>query len=187
MKVTVKAAPHAPSRPLGSCSATARPLGHLIMGIDPGLSGAIAIYDPRARAPVAIHDMPIVARGANDRRHVDLYQLSALIDGYSADCALAIIEEVSAMPRDGVASAFRFGQATGIITGIVAANYIPHITVRPAVWKMAMGLSHEKKLSLDMVRKLFPAFSHHFARKKDDGRAEALLLAVYASRGVFGR
>lgn len=158
--------------------------GTLIMGIDPGLSGAVALYHPGANVPVAIHDMPLSPPGKSGKRSIDLFQLAALIDGYAADTKIAIIEEVHAMPGQGVTSMFRFGFATGAITGIVAANYVPYLTAHPAAWKAAMGLSFNKDLSREKAAKLFPHFSHYFERKKDDGRAEALLLAVFAARGM---
>lgn len=90
------------------------------------------------------------------------------------------------MPRDGVASAFRFGYGAGVIQGIFDALEIKTLKIKPSVWKNAKGLNSNKKYSIDLARKLFPDYREHYFRLlKHDGRAEAAILAHYASE-VFG-
>lgn len=153
---------------------------NLIIGIDPGLSGAVAIYNPLENSLIDVFDMPL--HEVKGRRHLDLYQLAMAIDGYASQTKLAIIEDVSAMPGQGVTSMFRFGVATGVPAGILAALMVPIFFAHPASWKNAMGLSRDKDASRQMASRMFPKETKRFARKKDDGRAEALLLAVFASR-----
>ncbi len=156
------------------------------MGVDPGLSGAVAFYDLEKAAVVAVHDMPL--HEVSGKRHIDLYQLAAIIDGHAKDIEFAVIEEVGVMTgKEGVVGMFRFGQAAGCVQGIVAAYMIPMFLVKPSVWKSAMGLTRDKDHSRQKASQLFPSSAHLWARKKDDGRAEALLLAVFGSKVRTGR
>lgn len=165
------------------------PKGKFILGVDPGLSGALALYDKVTHETI-IQDMPIHT-DPTGKRNVDLYKLSLFIDSYASDIAFAVIEEVGGMVYtdkcgnrrgQGSVSSFNFGKAAGIVQGIVAASLLPILLVRPNVWKCAMGLSSDKQKSLDKAIDLFPLHAQQFSRKKDDGRAEALLLAVFAAR-----
>lgn len=154
----------------------------LILGIDPGLSGALAYFNYQLNEIHSLHDMPI--HEIKGKRHLDYYALTRLIKTYSPSTAFAVIEDVSAMPGQGVTSMFRFGQAFGVAQGAVAAAEIPMTFVRPSVWKSAMNLSHDKDDSRRKASHLFPKDIEKWARKKDDGRAEALLLAVFAARNT---
>jgi crossover junction endodeoxyribonuclease RuvC len=153
---------------------------HLILGIDPGLSGALAFYDPKANAVTEIHDMPTLE--IKGKKRLELYQMSTLVEKLAREIKMAFIEDVGAMPGQGVTSMFRFGFAAGAIQGVIASFMVPMTLVRPGVWKGAMGLSHDKDASRARASQLFPRESHRWARKMDDGRAEALLLAVFGSR-----
>ncbi len=154
----------------------------LILGIDPGLTGSLALYNPATKEVVDIKDMPI--HMIKDKKHIDLYQLAGWFDEHSKTITSAIIEDPSAMPGQGVTSMFRFGQACGVMAGMTAAFFIPIIFVKPAVWKMQMGLTHDKDQSRRKASHMFPREAGRFAKKKDDGRAEALLLAVYGERYI---
>ncbi len=155
-------------------------VANLILGVDPGLSGAMALYNPMLDSVVDVWDMP--THELKGRRFIDIYQLADIVSKFAKEVKIAIIEELSSMPRDGVKQAFKLGQGHGIITGIVAANMVPIQPVTPSVWKAQMGLSHDKDLSRKKASYMFPKESVRFSKKKDDGRAEAVLLAVFGER-----
>lgn len=152
---------------------------HFILGIDPGQSGALALVDVAAPNVIVI-DMPV--HEIRGKKHLDLYQLARWIDLYAASVSRAVVEEVGAMPKQGVSSSFKFGFNAGAANMAVAAAFIPAVLVRPNVWKREMGVAAAKTTSRQAASRLFPAFSHLWHRETDDGRAEAVLLAVYGSR-----
>lgn len=154
---------------------------HLILGIDPGLTGAIAFYDPILKSIHHVSDIPLNPT----TNTIDLYALSNLINQHALQTALACVEDPSAMPNQGVVSMFTFGKVCGIINGIVASNNIPLFHVKPSVWKKILGLSSDKNLSRAMAAQKFPSSSDLFKRKKDDGRAEAALLAYFGTRFLY--
>lgn len=146
-----------------------------IIGIDPGLSGAIAILTPAGELE-ALHDLPIITDGK--LKWVDAQGMTSfLIDSLRGRPAKAYIERVQAFPSQGRSSCFNFGVGFGSLLALVQARYLPIELVTPAVWKRAMGLSSDKRASLDKARLLYP--SADLGLQKHDGRAEALLLARY--------
>lgn len=152
---------------------------HLILGVDPGITGAIAFLDIEKKRAHTVIDMPTVQ--VRDKKRLDLHALAIEIDGLAAITRFAVIEEVGARPGDGVTGMFNFGYSSGAVAGIVAASMIPIFMVKPAIWKMLMGLGYVKDESRDLATKFYPLDSGHWARKKDHGRAEALLLAHYGA------
>lgn len=152
-----------------------------IIGVDPGLSGAIAIIDAKTTSIVDLHDMPIIEY-KRKKNQIDLYTLASIVDAHAKQTKMAIVEEVGAMPKQGVVSTFRFGYVTGIVVGVLSANYISITQIKPSVWKPALGLSRDKEDSRVLASKLYPKEVHRWARKKDDGRAEALLLAWFGRK-----
>jgi crossover junction endodeoxyribonuclease RuvC len=155
---------------------------HLYMGVDPGLSGAVAVFDP-ARQHLTLLDMPVhsIRVGRGKRKQIDLGELARFVDVYAADVAKATIESVHAMPKQGVSSSFSFGFAAGVVQGVIAAHFIPVQLVTPAVWKRALGLTSDKDASRQLAGRVFARQGDLFRRKKDDGRAEAALLARYGA------
>ncbi len=148
----------------------------LIIGIDPGLSGALAILDANGTAE-AVHDLPVIRDGRLS--WIDGGQMqSLLIEAVQGRPARVVVERVSAMPRQGIASAFNFGCGFGSILAIAQARQLPIELVTASTWKRALGLTGDKRASLDKARLLFPTAELHLA--KHDGRAEALLLAHWA-------
>jgi crossover junction endodeoxyribonuclease RuvC len=143
------------------------------MGIDPGISGAVAFYFPDQRAGISAYDVPIVGKEINASALFDL------IHQYAPD--LAVIEIVHSMPKQGVASSFNFGMSYGIAKGVVGSLHIPTINVAPTKWKKHFGLTADKEQARALAISTWP-FSEHFRRKKDNGRAEAALLALYGAR-----
>ena len=155
-----------------------------ILGIDPGLSGALCLYQCRT-GPITVLDIPTIeVRVAKSlKRQIDLYALGNWLDMHRNLIKVAIIEQVGSMPAQGVTSSFNFGFTAGAIQGLVAANAIPMTLVRPQVWKSAFGLlRQDKDASRQAASRIAPQFSHHWHLKKHDGRAEAFLLAVYGSK-----
>jgi hypothetical protein len=148
----------------------------LTIGIDPGLSGAVAILAADG-TPEVLADLPII-RDAK-LAWIDGSALqSVILAALKGRTAHAIVERVSSMPAQGIASAFQFGVGFGSILGVLQALHIRIELVTPAVWKRSYGLSKDKHASLHKARLLFPSAELHLA--KYDGRAEALLIAQWA-------
>lgn len=151
----------------------------MILGIDPGLDGALALV--KGRKVVAVHDMPTHTITVNDskRREIDIAGLDALFAELDAlhGPFPALVEDPHAMPGQGVSSSFKFGVNCGIVKTLVFVHRIPVTYVRPATWKRRLGLTADKDAVRKRASELFPAAAHYFARKRDDGRAEAVLLA----------
>lgn len=151
----------------------------MILGIDPGLSGAIALLD-RDGSLLAAHDMPAVDHAVSPAA------LRALIDALPGVPREAWIEQVSAMPKQGVSSTFAFGRAYGIAEGVVSAMGIAVRFVRPHAWKSHHRVSSDKESSRALALRLWPSQAELFARKRDENRAEAALIARYGfERGVM--
>ena len=153
----------------------------LIVGIDPGLSGALAILDHDD--VLLLEDLPTVQfSDARIKHRLDGVGLTAMLKPYAVDVLLAIVEKVAARPGEAPSGAFSFGYSSGDIAGVLGALQIPITTVQPAVWKKAMGLGSSKDLSRARALELFPAMADKLARKKDHDRAEALLMAEWGRR-----
>lgn len=153
------------------------------LGVDPGLSGALAFFDPDSN-DLIVHDMPCheIIRNSKTKRQLDLYQLGMLVDSMATKTIAAHIEQVSSLPGQGVSSVFSFGFSAGAIQAVVAANLIPMTLTPPATWKRQMGLSASKDASRLRASQLMPKHAHYWARAKDDGRAESALLAYLMSK-----
>ena len=150
-----------------------------VIGVDPGLSGAIAIIDVRGGL-VDAWDMPTVEIkvGKAMKRRVAPEVIAAELRTY-APHAIAYIEKVSAMPGQGVSSMFAFGEAYGLVRGVLAGMGIPCTTVTPAVWTKAMRVAAGKDGSRQRAMELWPDKATLFKRVKDDGRADASLIAQW--------
>lgn len=152
------------------------------------MTGAVAVVDfsdPKHPRVVEVKDMPTfeVASSKGTKNVIDLYGLGGLVGKYRGKSVRAFVEEVSSMPEQGVASSFNFGFAAGCAHMAVAGALIPLTPVRPGVWKKAMGLvGKEKDDSRRLASRIIPSAGVHWPLKKHDGRAEAVLLAVYGSR-----
>ena len=147
----------------------------MIVGIDPGFTGAIAILDKKGE--IILYDMPTLY--IMKRKQVDGKALTRFFKPISHIIEMAIVEDVHAMPEQGVTSTFRFGYSAGIIMGVLQALGIKTLRVKPSAWKQALGLSRDKAESLSLATKLFPKYKSYFKRAKDDGRAEACLIAHF--------
>jgi crossover junction endodeoxyribonuclease RuvC len=140
----------------------------MIIGIDPGLSGAYALLTD---AYATVGDLPIV------NKHLDAAEFLRIIKAQPID--LAIVEAVTARPGNGSVSSFTFGRCYGAILATLACAGLRTITVPPAVWKRRMNLSADKERSRARAIMEFPQTTG-LSRRRDEGRAEALLLALYA-------
>lgn len=159
----------------------------LLMGIDPGLGGAICVVDCDRNLLVDMIDLPTFGKATKARKSgeftlLDVHSLSSLIDLYAPLTALAVLEEPGAMPKQGLGSTFRFGHVCGQIHGVLAGHYIPVATVKPSVWKSALALDHDKSKSMAMATAQFPAASGLWKQKQHNDRAEAALLTVYGRK-----
>lgn len=148
-----------------------------VMGIDPGVTGAIALYS--GGQEVFIEDIPYVESGSKGKKEVNVQGYADLIEFSFGNADEAAIELVGPMPKQGVTSSFNFGQTFGIIKGVVAACRIPYTLISPVKWKMELGLNNDGEKSRQRALQWFPKSSHYFARKMDHNRAEAALIAKY--------
>lgn len=156
----------------------------LTIGIDPGASGAIALlcdgelYDA--------DDMPTVPRraGGNQVEPVALAGMIRALRGARVGAhVVAILEQVSAMPGQGVSSMFRFGESYGVVRGVLGALSVPIVHAPPAAWKKALGLAGaDKDLARTRAIETWPNSAHLFQRKRDVGRADAALIALWGWR-----
>lgn len=157
-----------------------------VIGIDPGLEGGMAVYDVVAKKLVEVRPLPVVDEGSgrykdnNVDAHAFAEMIAVAVEAY--DVQLVVIEKVHSSPQMGVASAFKFGDNYGIVR-MASMIYAPRVEfVTPQRWKARMMLSFDKKQSLAMARKMFPG--EWFPRAKDNGLAEAALIAFYAARDL---
>ena len=156
--------------------------GMRILGIDPGLSGAIAILEEKK--VLSIFDMPVMADGKKNKRQLNSAQLVNIIreNIAGADEIAVIVEQVNAMPGQGVTSMFNFGQTFGAIKGVCAALNLPIFFVRPSKWKKHFELINSSKdSSRTKVIEMYPSLSNQLSKKKDVNKSDAILIARYYS------
>lgn len=151
-----------------------------ILGVDPGASGALCILCTKTEI-LEIYDMPTVTiqRGTRHVRQVNAALLVDILRESKPD--RAFVEAVHAMPGQGVSSMFAFGRALGVIEGALAGLNIPQTLVPPAEWTKAMRVKGGKDGARNRAIELYPRHSNLFARVKDDGRADATLIATYGA------
>ncbi len=154
----------------------------LIIGIDPGISGSICFFeDGRV---VDVIDMPTMTEGKKNKKQVNGSQvyneISKRLKKIERKDIRVIIEQVSAMPGQGVTSMFNFGQSFGILKGMCSAMQLPMYFVRPAKWKKYFNLiNSQKDASRTRAIEIFPYFSSQLSRKKDSNKADAILIANF--------
>ena len=154
----------------------------LIIAIDPGINGAICFFENGEVKEVL--EMPTMAEGKKNKRQVNgrqIYnEISSRIENYNLQDINVVVEQVSAMPGQGVTSMFNFGQSFGVIKGICSAMQLPIFFVRPTKWKKYFNLiKTSKDASRSRVIEIFPKFSERLKRKKDSNKADAILIANY--------
>ena len=151
-----------------------------IIGIDPGLSGAIAIL--QEKKVLNIFDMPVMSEGKKNKRQLNSAQLVNIIKENKNDNEeiIVVVEQVNAMPGQGVTSMFNFGQTFGAIKGISAALNLPIFFVRPSKWKKHFDLINSSKdSSRTKVIEMYPSLSSQLAKKKDVNKSDAILIARF--------
>jgi len=154
----------------------------LIIGIDPGISGSICFFQDGKIIDVV--EMPTMTEGKKNKKQVNgsqiFNEISFRIKKLDKKDIKVIIEQVSAMPGQGVTSMFNFGQSFGILKGICSAMQLPMYFVRPAKWKKYFNLiNSEKDASRTRAIEIFPYFSGQLSRKKDSNKADAILIASF--------
>lgn len=150
-----------------------------IIGVDPGLGGAIAVLDENGKL-CALEDMPVITgvQGGKTRREIIPHALGQLVaDVTAGEPAFAFVERVSARPGEGVGSAFRFGLGFGMVQGILGARMIAFELLTPQQWRKSVSLTGDKGSARALASRLYPEYAKGFSRVKDDGRAEAALIA----------
>ena len=152
----------------------------ILIGIDPGLTGAIAILE--GKKVLNIYEMPVMAEGKKNKKQLNSAQLVALIKEYANnnDDVVVIVEQVNAMPGQGVTSMFNFGQTFGAIKGVCAALKLPIFFVRPSKWKKYFELINSSKdSSRTKAIEMYPSLSSQLAKKKDVNKSDAILIARF--------
>ena len=151
-----------------------------IIGIDPGLSGGIAIL--KENKVLDLFDMPVMSEGKKNKRQLNSAQLANLIKKNiktNEDVAV-VVEQVNAMPGQGVTSMFNFGQSFGAIKGVCAALKVPIYFVRPSKWKKYFDLINSSKdASRTKVIEMYPTLSEQLSKKKDVNKSDAILIARF--------
>ena len=154
----------------------------LIIGIDPGISGSICFFENGKI--LEVFEMPTMTDGKKNKKQVNgsqiFNEISKRVSRIEASNVKVVIEQVSAMPGQGVTSMFNFGQSFGILKGICSAMQLPMYFVRPTRWKKYFGLiKSEKDASRTRAIEIFPYFSSQLSKKKDSNKADAILIASF--------
>ena len=154
----------------------------LVIGIDPGISGSICFLENGIIKDVI--EMPTMTEGKKIKKQVNgsqiFNEISLRIKTYEKKNFKVVIEQVSAMPGQGVTSMFNFGQSFGILKGICSAMQLPMFFIRPAKWKKYFNLiNSEKDASRTRAIEIFPYFSSQLSKKKDSNKADAILIASF--------
>ena len=153
----------------------------LIIGIDPGISGSICFF--KDGKILEVIEMPVMTEGKKNKKQVNGAQiynefLKRIIK--NDDEIRVVIEQISAMPGQGVTSMFNFGQSYGILKGICSAMQLPMFFIRPARWKKYFSLiNSQKDASRTRAIEIFPYFSTQLSKKKDSNKADAILIASF--------
>ena len=152
----------------------------IIIGIDPGVSGAICVL--KEGKILEVYEMPTMIDGKKNKRQVNGAEVTNIFlkDLNNEDKAKVVVEHVTAMPGQGVTSMFNFGQSFGVLKGICAALKLPIYFVRTVKWKKYFNLiKTNKDASRTKVIEIFPYISSKISRKKDSNKADSILIATY--------
>jgi len=152
----------------------------IIIGIDPGVSGAIIILEDKK--VIEVFDMPTMIDGKKNKKQVNGSQVTNIIKEnlHNNKETIIVVEHVNAMPGQGVTSMFNFGQSFGVIKGVCAALSLPIYFVRPTKWKKHFNLiKTNKDASRTKTIEIYPGISSQLSRKKDSNKADAILIARY--------
>jgi crossover junction endodeoxyribonuclease RuvC len=158
----------------------------VIVGIDPGLSGALFFLNPDNPVTGEAFDIPthLLTRGGKNKREIDIAGLIGILA--ARRLTHAFVEQVGSMPGQGVSSVFAFGKCFGILLGVLAARSVPLTLVAPVRWKRALNVPKAKDAARARASQLMPQAAHQWPLKKHDGRAEAALIALYGAHQLGG-
>ena len=151
-----------------------------IFGIDPGLSGAIAVLENEA--VIDIIDLPVMSEGKKNKRQLNSAQLSQYMSKNveNINKTSVVVEQVNAMPGQGVTSMFNFGQTFGAIKGISATLKLPIYFVRPSKWKKHFDLINSSKdASRTKAIEIYPSLAEKLSKKKDVNKSDAILIGRF--------
>ena len=156
----------------------------IIIGIDPGITGSICFFQDGKIIDVI--EMPNMPEGKKNKKQVNgaqiYYEISSRIKDIKKEDIKVIIEQVSAMPGQGVTSMFNFGQTFGAIKGVCAALELPIFFVRPSKWKKHFELINSSKdSSRTKAIEMYPKLSNQLSKKKDVNKSDAILIARFYS------
>lgn len=156
------------------------------IGVDPGLTGAIAVIDDQG-AVLGLLDMPVReirgVKAATIKNEIDAEALHRwLLPLIAGRDALAAIERVGSRPGQGLASTFSLGDSFGSARAVLSCCSLSVLDIKPQDWKKSLSVTDDKATSLDLARRLFPTAKDQLKRKKDHGRAEALLIAEFLKK-----
>lgn len=156
----------------------------VVMGVDPGVTGAVVVV---GNAVVMAHRLIPTRAGPGGRKRIDARALHDIVGELIAECGvtLIVIEEPSALPKQGVASSFGFGRSLGICEGVAVGMNVRLEMVAPSTWKRQLRVPADKKQARARAGDLLPAFRHLWAKASEDGIAEAAMLALWGD-GVRG-
>ena len=157
----------------GAAGMSAARNDRVLVAFDPGISGAAAFHTVETGHLLTAEDLPVVAG------QVDAVSLADRLSEMKP--VAAFVERVGAMPKQGVSSTFKFGQANGVLIGVLAALHVPVHFITPIIWKKHYGLDADKEKSRLKALQLFPESAALFAKKKDHNKAEASLLAKFGA------
>jgi crossover junction endodeoxyribonuclease RuvC len=146
----------------------------VVLGVDPGASGALALLDSYGEI-LWINDMPVTGKALSPILLADIIGDAATGNGD----VIAVVEQVHAMPKQGVSSSFNFGQSYGIVLGVLGGLQVRTEHVSPQRWKRDMRLGRDKGVARGRAADRWPRWTPEFKRVKDDGRAEAALIALW--------
>ena len=157
-----------------------------IIGIDPGLSGAIAVLENNK--VIKLFDMPVMPDGKKNKKQLNSAHLAQYISNNIVDInkSIVVVEQVNAMPGQGVTSMFNFGQTFGAIKCISATLKLPIFFVRPSKWKKHFELINSSKdASRTKAIEMYPSYAENLSRKKDVNKSDAILIARFFSETGF--
>lgn len=163
---------------MSTCDLPKNNVAGVIIGVDPGVSGAIAAISTLGN-PIAVYDMPVISEGTKQQTSTHL--AAAIFKKIAAEhnVLLVVLEHVTAMPKQGVTSSFNFGMNYGILRGVIGTLELPVTTIRPTIWKKFYQIGHDKDKARKLALDTWPTLAEKLKRKKDVDRAEAMLLANY--------
>lgn len=158
----------------------------IVIGIDPGLTGACALCDDGRLADV--FDMPVSGKEVDAAVLADRLGewLGQTLEA-TGDMPHAFVERQQAYPGQGVSTSFQTGRRFGVVLGVIAALDIPMTLVSPAKWKAATKTPKDKDGARARASQLMPGMSKFWSLKKNHGRAEAALIAWYGATILVGR